>query len=101
MIVAFDTKEGLVFRATPKAVTVRRSVKAKILGDVLFGAERAVGAASNPEPEIGDRSLGRLPGLEPEDLETAIKEHGGSVRRRTGPLIAAARALIKRQNRKS
>jgi len=102
LTVGNDAKRGLIFRATPKATRLRRTVKAKTLGGVLAGIGQAVGAAPYPEPEPAeDRSLGRLPGLDPGDLETAIREHGESVERWSRPFVAAAHALSKWQNRKS
>ncbi len=102
LVVGYDPKEGLVFRATPKAAKLRGSVKAKSLGDVLNGVGGAVGAAPYPEPEPAeDRSLGRLPGLESGALDTAIQEHGERIERWSKPFIAVARALTKWQNRKS
>ena len=92
----------MVFRATPKATRLRKSVKAKTLGDVLNGVARAVGAAPYPDPEpTEDRSLGRLTGLRPDDLETAMQEHGEWVARWSKPFVAAARVLTRWQNRKS
>lgn len=77
LVVGSDPTEGLVFRATPKATKLRRSVKAKSLGDVLTGVGEGVGAVPYPELEPAeDRSLGRLPGLESDALDMAIQEHG-------------------------
>ena len=102
LIVEHDSKERLVFQATPKATKLRRSVKAKSLGDVLNGVGEAVGAASYPEPEPAeDRSLGRLTGLETGALDRAIQEHGERVERWSKPFIAVAHALANWQNRKS
>jgi hypothetical protein len=102
LVVGYDPKEGLVFRATPKATKLRASVKAKSLGDVLNGVVEAVGAAPDPEPELAeDRSLGRLPGLEADALDTAVREHGEWIERWSKPFIAVAHALSKWQNRKS
>jgi hypothetical protein len=102
LIVSHDAKRGLVFRATPTATSLRRSVKAKTLGDVLNGVGAAVGAAPYPEPEPAeDRSLGRLPGLDSNDLDLAIRAHGERVERWSKPFIAVAHALSKWQNRKS
>jgi hypothetical protein len=102
LVVGYDPKEGLVFRATPNATKLRDTVKAKSLGDVLNGVGEAVGAAPYPEPEPAeDRSLGRLPGLESDALDTAIQEHGERIERWSKPFIVAAHALTKRQNRKS
>jgi hypothetical protein len=99
LVVGYDPKERLVFRATPKATKLRGSVKAKSLGDVLMGVGDAVGAAPYPEREPEDRSLGRLPGLESDALDTAIQEHGERIERWSQPFIAAAHALTKGQNR--
>lgn len=102
LVVGYDPKEGLVFRATPEATKLRGSVKARSLGDVLNGVGEAVGAAPYPAPEPAeDRSLGRLPGLEADALDTAIREHGEWVERSSKPFIAVAHALSKWQNRKS
>ena len=102
LVVGYDPKEGLVFRATPKATKLRGSVKAKSLGDVLNGVGGAVGAAPYPGPEPAeDRSLGRLPGLDSQDLDTAIREHGERVEHWSKPFIAVAHALSKWQNLKS
>jgi hypothetical protein len=96
LIVSKDPKAGLVFRATPEATKLRRSVKAKTLGSVLNGVGEAVGAAPYPQPEPAeDRSLGRLPGLDSDDLDVAIQEHAERVERWSKPLIAAAWALSK------
>jgi hypothetical protein len=102
LVVGYDPREGLVFRATPKATKLRGSVKAKSLGIVLNGVGEAVGAASYPEPEPKeDRSLGRLPGLESDALDTAIREHGERIERWSRPFIAVAHALSRWQNRRS
>jgi hypothetical protein len=102
LVVGYEPQEGLVFRATPKATKLRGSVKAESLGDVLNGVGDAVGAAPYPEPEPAeDRSLGRLPGLESEALDTAIQEHDERIERWSKPFIAVAHALTKSQNRKS
>src|SRR5919197_2892972 len=82
MTVGQDVKKGIVFRATPKATRLRKSVKAGTLGGMLEGVAKAVGAAPYPDPEPPeDRSLDRLPGLEPEDLDAAIEAHGEWVKR--------------------
>jgi len=102
LIVGYDAKDHLVFRATLKATRLRRSVKARTLGNVLAGVGLAVGTTPYPEPEPAeDRSLGRLPGLERVDLETAVRQHGESVERWSRPLVAAAQALSRWQNRRS
>ena len=100
MTVGQDVKKGIIFRATPKATRLRKSVKAGTLGGVLEGVADAVGAApySDPEPPE-DRSLDRLPGLEPEDLDAAIEAHGEWVKRWSKPWVVAAQALTKWQNR--
>ena len=86
MTVGHDVKRGIVFRATPKATGLRESVDAKSLGGLLEGVVRAVGAEPYPDPEPPeDRSLGRLPGLEPDDLDAAIRSHGEWVDRWSKP----------------
>jgi hypothetical protein len=102
LIAGNDAKLGLVLRATPTATKLRRSVKAKTLGGVLNGVGEAVGAAPYPEPEPAeDRTLGRLPGLDSGDLDTAIQEHSERVERWSKPFIVVTHALSKWQNRKS
>jgi hypothetical protein len=89
LTVGSDGENGPVLRATPKAIELRRSVKARSLGDVITGMEQAVGARSHPVPEVEDRSLGRLPGFAPEDLEAAYTQH----REGLGQSVADAAAL--------
>jgi hypothetical protein len=89
VIVGSDAEDGLVLRATPKAIELRRTVKAKSLGDVMSGMERAVGARPYPVPEAEDRSLGRLPGFAPEDLEAACTQN----REELGQSVADTAAL--------
>jgi len=77
-------------------------VRAKTLGSVISGVGEAVGAARYPEPEpVEDRSLGRLPGLDPDDLDGAIQEHAERVERGSKPFIVVADLLSKSLNRKS
>jgi hypothetical protein len=67
--------EGTRFRATPTALSIRRSVRAHVLGDVSTGVETALdqmGILSETE----DRTLGRLPGFDEAQLEAAIRAHG-------------------------
>lgn len=102
LVVESDAKATLVFRATPKANSLRRSVRARTLGDVVAGVGQGVGALPYPEPEPAeDRSLGRLDGLDPGDLGTAIREHGEWVERMSEPWSAVGQALSRWQNRKS
>jgi hypothetical protein len=92
----FATVDRYRFRATPKAVALRRSLKSLPsdgLGDVIVRMAVAVGAKPYPEAENEDRSLGRLPGFEPTDLEIAVRKHGERIQRISGPLVAAGRAL--------
>ena len=75
------TIENGGYRATTKAVALRRSVKARTLGGVLLGMAAAVGARPYPEPESEDRALRRLPGLKPDDLDEAVRSHHRSIDR--------------------
>lgn len=72
---------GLTFRATPQAIALRKLVKGGTLGDVPLEMAAAVGARPYPEPETEDRSLGRLAGLGPSDLEAAVREHSAWMER--------------------
>lgn len=97
-----DAATGVRFEATPKATRLRSSVKGKTLGDTLMGMEQAVGAVVYPAAEPPeDRSLGPLPGLQPEDLGAAVQAHGEWVERWSKPFVVAGRLLTKWQNRKS
>ena len=100
LVVEQDAKEGLLLRATPKAITLRRLMKAKALGDALNAIDEAIRAAGHPEPErVEDRSHGRLPGLGAGDLETAVQEHGVRIEELSKPYIAIAQGAIRRQKR--
>ena len=100
MTVGVGGTSGVDFRASSEATKLRKSIKAETLGGVLAAVAEAVGAAPYPESEPPeDRSLGRLPGLEPDDLEVAIREHGEWVERWSKPFVGAARALTRWQNR--
>jgi len=101
LVVEQDAGEGLVFRATPKAIKLRRLMKAKTLEVDLKDIDAAIRAAAHPEPEpVEDRSLGRLPGLGADDLDAAIREHGERIEQLSKPYIAIAQGLIRRQHRK-
>lgn len=86
------TVDGLRFRATPKAIALRKSVKGRTLGDVLIGITERVGARRYPETEVEDRSLGRLPGLQPSHLEAAVQEHSRWMDRWSLPIVATIKA---------
>lgn len=53
LIVGYDALEGLVFRATPMATKLRRSVKAKTLGDVLNGVRQSGRGRPVPRARTG------------------------------------------------
>ena len=100
LVVEQDAREGLVLRATPKAINLRRLMKAKPLGDDLKEIDEAIRAAAHPAPEpVEDRSLGRLPGLGADDLDAAIREHGERIEQLSKPYVAIAQGVIRRQNR--
>jgi hypothetical protein len=82
------------FRATRRAIEIRRSLRADRLADVSDGMAAALGARRYPLPEgPEDRSLGRLAGLERGDLDAAIEQHGASFSRWTRPLVWAGTVL--------
>lgn len=96
-------KGRLRFAATPATRALRRQVDADAhaLADVVVGMTRLLGAKSWPEPEPDeDRTLGRLPGLMPSDVEVAIDRHGRWVERWSKPLIALSRVVAWWANRK-
>jgi hypothetical protein len=95
------TVDGLRLRATPRAIALRKSIRGGTLVSVLNGVGERVGARPYPEPEVEDRSLGRLQGLGPSDLESAVQEYSRSMDRWSFPIIAtiklaevAARPLL-------
>ncbi len=100
LIVDSAPETRLMLHPTPKAIHLRRSLKARSLGDVLTAMQRAVEAAPYPEPEVEDRSRGRLPGLELQDFDAAVRDHGAWVERWSKPLVVAARAFSKWQSHK-
>jgi hypothetical protein len=88
------TVQGQTFRATEPALRLRRSLGAKTLGDVLDQMAAALGATPYPDVEPPeDRSRGRLVGLEPEDLEGAIRTYKSWFVRWTKPLVWAGHLL--------
>lgn len=98
VVVEQEAKEGLVLRATPKAIDLRRLMKPKTLGDDLTEIDEAIGAAAQAEP-MEDRSLGRLAGLGIDDLAAAVGEHGERIEQLSTPYIAIAQGVIRRQKR--
>ena len=100
VVVEQDATEGLVLRATPKAIKLRHLRQARPLGDDLKDIDEAIMAAAEPEP-VEDRTLGRLPGLVAADLDAAIKEHGERIESLSKPNIAIAQGVIQQQKRKS
>ena len=100
LVVEEDAQEGLVLRATPKAINLRRLMKAKPPGDDLKEIDEAIRAAAHPAPEPAeDRSLGRLSGLGAVDLDAAIREHGERVEQLSPPYVAIAQGVIRRHKR--
>jgi hypothetical protein len=97
--VGYSASNGLVFRATAKAQRLRRSVRGE--WDSIVAISTAIGAKPHPEEEAEDRSLGRLPGLEPEDVTAAVAEHASWVERVSQPYIDAAQAMIRDMKRES
>ena len=93
VVVSRDVGDELRFTATPAARSLRTSITGDSLGDVVIGMTRLVGASPWPEVEQEDRSLGRLAGLTPRDVDRAIKRHARYVEHWSKPLIAASRLL--------
>ncbi len=101
LTVGHDDRNGLVLQSTPKARAMDVDRPAETLGGVLEAVAMAVDAVPYPEAEPPeDRSLGRLPGLEPEDLDAAVRTHSERIVRLSKPLIALAQAISKAQRRR-
>ncbi len=69
-------------RATPQAIALRRGTKDR------FSSE-ALGVKPWGEPEIEDRSLGPLRGLEPEDWDAAVRAYHAASTEGCLPWLAA------------
>lgn len=93
VVVTSDDGDELRFTATPAARSLRDSIKGDSLGEVVIEMTRLVGGAPWPETESEDRSLGRLAGLTPPDVDRAIKQHARYMEHWSKPLIAASRVL--------
>jgi hypothetical protein len=73
------SRQGRTFvRATPKARRLRSTKRAKTLGGRLGEVAAAVGAAPYPQPEIEDRSLGRLTGLDSVEWDEEVRAYHAS-----------------------
>ena len=86
--------EGLRVRATNAGRDLRHTVQADTLGDVLWGMSEAVGAPPYPEPEIEDRSLGRLPGLDEVQWQREARAYRRAFARAAGVAAATGFAVI-------
>jgi hypothetical protein len=73
LVIEREPQRGLLLAPTEAARALRRSYRAKTLGGVIVGMKRALGVAD--EYGAGDRSLGRLTGFEPEELDRAIEAY--------------------------
>jgi hypothetical protein len=89
-IVSPSPSGELLFRATPEAMRLRKSAT----GHPVEAIPAAIGAHHGSDE---DRSLGRLPGLTPEALVSAVAAHASWVERWSRPLIRLARLLAWRQ----
>jgi hypothetical protein len=89
-----NSRGGLRFAATGSARALRRSIDTDPPGMIVIEMPRLVGAAPWPEPEIEDRSLGRLPDLTATDVEVAYRKHERWVEHWSKPLVALSRVVM-------
>ena len=89
--VSASSSGDLLFGATPAAMRLRRGTT----GSPLAAITAAVGADRGA---ADDRSLGRLTGLTPEALDSAVAAHTSWVRRWSRPFIFLARLLTRWQD---
>ena len=89
LVVSSDDGDELRFTATPAARSLRKSISGDSLGDVVIEMTRLIGASPWPEMEIEDRSLGRLAGLTPADVDRVTRQHARYIEHWSKPLIAA------------
>jgi len=93
-----DATKGMVLQATPEAIRLGKSARRS--GNALGGMTRAVGARVYPDADLPeDRSCGRLPGFEPEDLEAATTAYKEWFDRASKPYVAVGRLLAKLMRR--
>jgi hypothetical protein len=100
LTIGSSSTRGLTLQASPDAMRLRRRVHADRVGDEIIGMADLVGAPRQPQPEVEDRSLGRLIGFEPDDWDRAVREHVASAERWFKPFRAAARVIVWWSNRK-
>jgi hypothetical protein len=88
------TGDGLItVRATARARALRASIRATTLGGVLSAAAVVVGAAPYPEPEVEDRHLGRLAGLDAWAWEAEVDAYHSAFTRELGACLIAPVAV--------
>jgi hypothetical protein len=87
------TADGMTFRATPRAIALRETIKAGTLGGVLMEMDKQVGARPYPEPEVEDRTLGRFPGLTSAHLDAAVEHYWQSFDRWLTRISVAVKAV--------
>jgi len=69
VVVSFADDGGIEMAATPLA----QSLVVPGQGDgTVLDLQKALGCRPYPEPEVEDRSRGRLPGLDPRDMEAVV-----------------------------
>jgi hypothetical protein len=86
------TVDGMSFRATPRAIALRKAIRAGTLGGVLMEMDKQIGARPYPEPEVEDRTLGRFPGLTSADLDAAVQRYSQSFDRWLARISVAVKA---------
>lgn len=73
----YSTEDGFLMTAGSAAVELLDafSVTSAGIRELPAAVQGAIGAAPYPDPEVEDRSVGRMPGLRPEDLAVAYLDH--------------------------
>lgn len=71
LTVESSQEDGFRFTSTQRAADILGNFSTTHIRDLPSGVSSAIGAMAHPREEAEDRSLGRLPALEPDDLAAA------------------------------
>lgn len=95
--VEVDRAPGRILRLIPtaKATALRSEIQkdAHALGDASSGLAKALGCYAYPEPEVEDRSLGRLPGFEEAEWRAAFRAYERWFDHWSKPVLAFGRVF--------